>query len=678
MLKTEAIPFNSSTHGRERRTQRDISKKDLQAAVKYGTKERGFPNPRTGEVRWKYTFADIVYITDATSTSEVTSWAVEIPLNEVVITPRMHLQIEEAQRRLHLSPSNITSHYIMVVDMSGSMKKSDMNGHRTRSRGVYYALAEEFIANHLPPLESNCNIGGGDTTYTDVVTLIEMRLTPTVIFSAEPINIATNESPHCAISIFFLSDGKPSDHSLKSKFFGGDRALEAKEAILDLIRDQTKKLGSRLSFNTVGFGMNDSDFIMLRDMTEAAKLQGCNTSFIRSNLDMTSLSTALTSIISSVTATRTLLSRIPTNDKKASSKILVETERYNDALPSIFTDYDTNWKMFSPQYGFTVTRETIEWVEENKLRQGRVVGKFYRKEWKKIEFIDPSSVGIAVATKCFGQGAERVVFKISEFTQAGRPVTSSNQYVAKSSLHVVEERKLKDWHERFVFTQIKSQTLALKFNSRLDSLGLTKEIPRIEFLDCSVYFCKNNSNKFSAAFLCEKSLSGNTYRKWNDNTGRIDGQHIKDHNFEEAIMHANNNNNVKDAIIQIDRIEEGSEDDEESDDDEEYESKKAPLKSEVLELEAKVLEVDVPQAFSHFTHVHTKRSLLVCDLQGVYNHSGKYPIFEFTDPCIHTRCRKNKSYGNTNLRSKGINNFFKTHKCNPLCSLLGIADKTYH
>jgi hypothetical protein len=44
-MDTALYPVVSSTHGRERRGQRDISKRDLQAAVKYGIKERDSPTP---------------------------------------------------------------------------------------------------------------------------------------------------------------------------------------------------------------------------------------------------------------------------------------------------------------------------------------------------------------------------------------------------------------------------------------------------------------------------------------------------------------------------------------------------------------------------------------------------------------------------------------------------------
>ena len=71
---TSAVTVLSSAHGRQRRMERDIGKRDLQAAVKYGKREPGYPCPRTGAPRWMYTFADIVYVTDASGREEITSW----------------------------------------------------------------------------------------------------------------------------------------------------------------------------------------------------------------------------------------------------------------------------------------------------------------------------------------------------------------------------------------------------------------------------------------------------------------------------------------------------------------------------------------------------------------------------------------------------------------------------
>ena len=172
--------IESCVHGRERREQRDIDKYDLEYCVKYGTREPGFRDPKTGAPRWKYTFAGVTFVTDETSTKEVTSWAEELPL-----LPRKRLearsqdQYEEMKRRLANVPKLATSHCVIVIDMLGSMKTSDIYGHKTRSRGVYYSLAEDFIAKTLMLEKQN------PISLTDVVTLIEMRSTPKVVFEKE-------------------------------------------------------------------------------------------------------------------------------------------------------------------------------------------------------------------------------------------------------------------------------------------------------------------------------------------------------------------------------------------------------------------------------------------------------------------------------------------------------------
>ena len=84
---------------------------------------------------------------------------------------------------------------------------------------------------------------------------------------------------------------------------------------------------------------------------------------------------------------------------------------------------------------------------------------------------------------------------------------------------------------------------------------------------------------------------------------------------------------------------------------------------------------DIPQAFSHFTHLYTGRRQLVCDLQGVLSFppaSGKTPLFEFTDPVIHyvSRTGRKNVFGRTDRGKKGIHDFFKTHECTELCRML--------
>lgn len=74
MLHISKAYLSSSEHGKERRAERGICKEDVQAAVRYGRKEPGYSCPLTGRPRWKYTFVNIVCITDETSTKEVTSY----------------------------------------------------------------------------------------------------------------------------------------------------------------------------------------------------------------------------------------------------------------------------------------------------------------------------------------------------------------------------------------------------------------------------------------------------------------------------------------------------------------------------------------------------------------------------------------------------------------------------
>lgn len=121
-----------------RRTQRDITKRNLQEAVKYGydTRVRGRIHPKHGRT-WIYTWGDITYITNDSSTVEITAWASELPLERHSLSERDVQQHDEAKRRIAMDPSTITSHQVFVVDMSASMQMSDMNGHKSRFRAVY-------------------------------------------------------------------------------------------------------------------------------------------------------------------------------------------------------------------------------------------------------------------------------------------------------------------------------------------------------------------------------------------------------------------------------------------------------------------------------------------------------------------------------------------------------------
>lgn len=337
MLRTNDVGFISSLHGRERRAQRNIAVRDLKAAVKYGTKEKSsICDPKTGRPRWIYRYQDITYVTDETSTIEVTSWALEIPMEKISIPEKILVKLGEAQRRVQENPHLITSHTVLVVDMSRSMEKSDMNGHRTRYRGVYCSLAEELIASRLYNVDTN-QVGGQDLNYTDVVTLIEMRDVPTIVFELMPISWlmynrmidlaaagsarshgnyypsfetafnclerTSRHLEHCAMCLYFFSDGRPSDSSTNCVgMFPFD--------LYQLITSECAKYGSRLTFSAVGYGTDESDFVIMKEMVLRAKLSRAEATFDLNFGSSDMISRTITKTVESLTSTRTSLSRL--------------------------------------------------------------------------------------------------------------------------------------------------------------------------------------------------------------------------------------------------------------------------------------------------------------------------------------------------------------------------------
>ena len=127
-----------------------------------------------------------------------------------------------------------------------------------------------------------------------------------------------------------------------------------------------------------------------------------------------------------------------------------------------------------------------------------------------------NGIGFAVRKQFFGEGAERVVFEMTEVDRDGKPITTALQVVAKEPKHQGSNvKQIKESnHKVFIETQMKAQKYARKFNAHLDQAGISAVIPRIEFLTCSVY----SFNNFQQEYLCEKRLDCEAYKKWNNNT----------------------------------------------------------------------------------------------------------------------------------------------------------------
>ena len=412
------VPFFSSLHGRERRALRGIDRLDLQAAVKFGRKERGRPHPATGAVRWKYTHADIVYITDESSTREITSYGVPIDIPHPTLTRRHRRSHEAAKQRLERNPSLCTSHTVIVVDQSGSMKTCDVFDFKNRSRAVFGMLALEFVAKQRL---------SGEGSDTDVVSLVLMRDSAEVVFEREPMGLMLYDmfvglhddgEPRshghylpalaaaeellgggtngcCALSLLFLSDGRPSDHIILCDG-------ESYHAVVDSITDRVSSLaglfGQQLCVTTLGVARRGADFSVLEAMADAARDAGAHGEFRRPELSSQGLGTAIASSVLSLTSTRRRLTTLA--DEGGHLRELRQVEK--EAAGSPWNHAPTADLTGSGWVVYTHRVQRFEYSSDAKNKTGN--------PWVNVSPFANEANGIAIRTKASGEGAERLVF----------------------------------------------------------------------------------------------------------------------------------------------------------------------------------------------------------------------------------------------------------------------------
>ena len=348
-VPTSCVEFISSLHGRQRRLERDISVRDLQTAVKYGIKERQVGGkkahgPKSASLImmvFDIKLPTIIssYITDETCTTEVTSWALnQLPLEKTGIDESLRKQIIEQKRRIETGVSVISSHTVIMVDQSSSMNNGDLMGHRSRSRGAYYTIASEMIAQ---PLMKDL------VSFTDVVSIIEMRddallnqsvyiepitwelynkivelannplsgkghgnYLPALMKSYEVLNDTDNKN--CALLLIFVSDGRPSDASTVYSGIPHSK-IHSRIAILCSVKRICEKFKKRLTFGAFGFAHDDGQiFELLKEMTLAVfyfESSGCNAVF-STGLDTQSIRKALYAMSTALSTTRANMSSL--------------------------------------------------------------------------------------------------------------------------------------------------------------------------------------------------------------------------------------------------------------------------------------------------------------------------------------------------------------------------------
>jgi len=163
---TDNIPLVSHVHGRQRRAERNIQRKELQAAIKYGQKEIANPG-RDGSTRWRYTYNGVVFVTDETSRHEVTSWRMDGKDEEEDVVAPAEVQLAGSK-----------FHAVLIIDQSGSMRSTDVPGYNSRSHAVYECLKRDFVREQLK--------SGAATDV--IVTIISMSDAATVLLHKQPLN----------------------------------------------------------------------------------------------------------------------------------------------------------------------------------------------------------------------------------------------------------------------------------------------------------------------------------------------------------------------------------------------------------------------------------------------------------------------------------------------------------
>jgi len=628
--------IRSSLHGRKRREERGISKAAFEAAVKNGEKIPTI-NPKTGAKQWLFDYkpGGITVITDYSCTQEVTSgahscWGLNI--EKVPIT-------KEIEEEHHQAVKDSTkhelwkSHAVVVVDQSGSMRMTDTKTGVSRSDLAWVCLAVDYVGRRLRT---------GEATSRDYFTLVELGVDGTCLIKEHPVTwvlynkivdllrtrrplghgnylpaldtardmLLSNKKGSCLLQLVFLTDGAPSD--LAPRGCGFNHADYHVYAVTNQIRSIACKFGSRLTFGAISVGQGRYD--ALEAMVRTAKDYNCSAYHFKSSLKSDDMSSAFMSMSTLLSSTKLTVTDMVSNRQRVFRDLDREPKSCVGVYNYVYHYLDGGWLEF---VGSSLNKEM---PNVRKTFFNKKSGKW---EYPEVVFNDSKAVGVAVRENIFGEGSERAVRRVREIDANGKFV--GPELVGKESLFVENTRDYTSFHRTFFIVQQLAKRMAAFFNKQLLQLpGVDRLVtPTVDFLDCYVLQLRDETNSEYSALLVEKMLDHTKYKKFNNNDGYV---------LSSSGKNANELGNNPDTSFSID---------------------------------------DIPQAYSHFTYLASKRKFLVCDLQGVLNTDVEPPIFELTDPAIHySKMTSRKDFGRTDRGEHGIQDFLETHECSNLCHML--------
>ena len=319
-LRTSEFTLVSHAHGRERRAERGIQRRELQAAIKHGEKVAANPG-RRGEKRWRFTHQGVVYITDETMRHEITSWRLD---GGAVPPPQ------------RWAGQPFAAHYVVIVDHSGSMNAKDCvddcGGKITRLEAAYDTLLNSYMKKTRENAPDGKDI---------VVSLVTMSTKAECVFERYRLDLAEDaisnharvayahdhgnylpalaeverlfsqpidaEGSH-ALGVVLLTDGKPSDTVTDPRFVspvlrGYDRIIAQLSWLLRDLEQKVDERFPRFACNLLGIGASRAEFKILDDVNADIKRGSVDHSALDSSLLSSTMTSMATTMMSSVLET---------------------------------------------------------------------------------------------------------------------------------------------------------------------------------------------------------------------------------------------------------------------------------------------------------------------------------------------------------------------------------------
>ena len=310
----------------------------------------------------------------------------------------------------------------------------------------------------------------------------------------------------CALSVFFFSDGRSSDHKTQ-----GISADESYEKMKELVKTLAIIYGESLTFTTVGLGNCCENFEALKAMAMGASLGGAKGSFERCERTAHSITSAISSMVSSTTESRVTLQSGGKSSYTERSGLAAEKHSF----PKL------SWRFY---------RILEHWIYDPRVRclDSSCLMPLAAAHTNPTEVnrrMGSNPPYLAINGNYFGKGAERVAFRCRLADESNTRGFVFDDMIAKETKHEQRIKERIEFHKSFAETQDLANYLANQFNAYIRGIPGYDQLrtPVIRFVSCSVLVVEDHSAPGgSRGVLVEKMLDTESFRwtKWNDNAGR--------------------------------------------------------------------------------------------------------------------------------------------------------------